>query len=376
MSKPKSFIRLSSLDVFRGIAITGMLLVNQASLADRVYPPLLHAEWNGFTPADLVFPAFLFIVGVAMAFSLAKYTTQSKSRNVYWRIGQRFGLLFFLGMLLNGFPFYDLQTIRIMGVLQRIAIAYLFAAIAVLNLPRKGQWILTVLLLIGYWIALSFIPVPGYGAGNLSPTGNFSAYIDRLIIGTQHLYRADNYNSLGDPESLFGTLPAIVNVLAGYFTGDWLRTQPVRSRTTIGLIVFGLISLICGWAWGWFFPINKKLWTSSYVLFSTGWSLLLLAICYELIEVRQYRRWSRPLEVMGLNAIFVFVASVLLIKALIKTSVTNGNSTSTAYTWIYQHIFASWAGGMNGSLLFAIVTVLFWWAILYFMYRKRWFVKI
>jgi predicted acyltransferase len=370
-------MRLTSLDVFRGIAITGMLLVNKASLADRVYPPLLHADWNGFTPADLVFPAFLFIVGVAMAFSLAKYNTRSKiDRSVYWRIGQRFGLLFCLGIILNGFPFYDLQTIRIMGVLQRIAIAYLLTAIAVLNLSRKSQWILAILLLIGYWIAISFIPIPGYGAGNLSHAGNFSAYIDRHIISQQHLYRADNFNLMGDPESLFGTLPAIVNVLAGYFTGDWLRIQPVKSRTTIGLILFGLICLICGWAWGWFFPINKKLWTSSYVLFSTGWSLLLLAACYELIEVRQYRRWSRPFEVMGLNAIFAFVASVLLIKTLVKTYIANGDNTLTTYTWIYQHIFASWAGETNGSLLFALFTVLFWWTILYFMYRKRWFVKI
>ncbi|MBD1942360.1 acyltransferase family protein [Coleofasciculus sp. FACHB-712] len=370
-------MRLTSLDVFRGIAIAGMILVNQAGVADQVYPFLEHAEWHGCTLADLVFPFFLFIVGGAMTFSLSKYAEGNRpTADVYRQILRRAAILFILGLLLNGFWNYDFSNIRIMGVLQRISLAYLLAALIVLNVPRKGQWVLAALLLIGYWIAMSLIPVPDYGAGVLTREGNFGAYIDRLIVGTAHLYKGDNFNSMGDPEGLFSTLPAVVTVLTGYFTVDWIRTQPVQSRTSIGLVLFGIACLAAGWAWGLAFPINKKLWTSSFVLFTTGWALLLLAGCYEVMEVRKFRRWGKPFEVMGLNAIFAFVASVLLIKILAKTHVGTGETAPTTYNWIYENAFVSWAGAMNASLLFAIMTLLFWWAILYAMYRQKWFLKI
>lgn len=370
-------MRLTSLDVFRGVTIAGMILVNMAGVADQVYPVLDHAHWNGCTPTDLVFPFFLFIVGVAIAFSLGKYTEGSRpSPNIYWRIGRRVCLLFALGLLLNGFFTYDFSTIRIMGVLQRISLAYLFAALIVLNIPRKGQWILAVLILIGYWLVMSYLPVPGYGAGILTREGNLGAYVDRLVVGTAHLYQPDSYNFMGDPEGLLSTLPAVVTVLSGYFTGEWIRKQPIHSRTSLGMLLVGIGCLVAGLMWGWTFPINKKLWTSSYVLFTTGWALLLLAACYELTEVRKLRRWGWPFEVMGLNAIFAFVASVLLIKILVKTHVGTGDKAPSTYTWIYEHFFASWAGALNGSLLFAIVMVLFWWMILYGMYRRSWFIKI
>src|ERR687885_13369 len=192
--------RLTSLDVFRGITISGMILVNMVGVADQVYPPLLHADWNGCTPTDLVFPFFLFIIGVAIAFSLSKYTnfpnlyiSPLSKGSLYWRIIRRSAILFALGLLLNGFWNYDWKTIRIMGVLQRISLAYLLATLIVLNLPRRGQWAIAFLLLIGYWLAMSLIPVPGYGMGNLTREGNFGAYLDRLIIGTAHLYKGDNF---------------------------------------------------------------------------------------------------------------------------------------------------------------------------------------
>ena len=376
--------RLTSLDVFRGIAITGMILVNMVGVADEVYPPLLHADWNGWTPTDLVFPFFLFIVGVAMAFSLSKYTdstvgsplTKGGWGRSYWRILRRSAILFALGLLLNGFWNYDLSSIRIMGVLQRISLAYLFAALVVLKLPRRWQWVTAFLLLIGYWLAMSFVPVPGYGVGNLTREGNLGAYIDRLIIGTAHLYKGDKFNSMGDPEGLFSTLPAAVTVLLGYFTGDWLRKQPIKSRTSLNMVMVGLSCLVVGQVWGYWFPINKKLWTSSYVVFTAGWALVLLAVCYELIEVRERRRWGKPFEIMGLNAIFAFVASVLMIKILVKTHIGTGEKAPTTYTWIYEHLFVPWVGAMNGSLLFALVTVLFWWVVLYIMYQRRWFFKV
>ena len=378
--------RLTSLDVFRGITIAGMILINMAGVTDQVYPFLLHADWHGCTPTDLVFPFFLFIVGVAMAFSISKYLNITKTPaspvykkgwgGLYSRIIRRSTLLFILGLFLNGFWNYDWNTIRIMGVLQRISLSYFFAALIVIKLPQKGQVTVAFLLLISYWIAMSFIPVPGYGVGNLTRDGNLGAYIDRLIIGTAHLYKGDKFNSLGDPEGLFSTIPAVVSVLLGYFTGEWLGKQPVKSRTTMTLLIVGLSCLVIGEVWGFGFPINKKLWTSSYVIFTTGWALLLLAACYELVEVRCFRRWGKPFEVMGLNAIFVFVASVLMIKILVKTHIGTGKNSPTIYTWIYEHFFTSWAGAMNGSLLFALVTLLFWWGVVYGMYRKRWFVKI
>ena len=369
-------MRLSSLDVFRGITIAAMMTVNMAGVAGYVYPYLAHADWHGCTPTDLVFPFFLFIVGVAMCFSLSKYPEKA-----YWRILRRAGILFCLGLILNGFwnqgvGSFDLSNIRFMGVLQRISLAYLFACLAVLNLPRQGQWILAAVLLIGYWLTMMYVPVPDYGAGVLTRTGNLGAYIDRLIISPAHLYAGDGYENLADPEGIFSTIPAIVSVLAGYFTGEWIRNQAVGKRTSLGLVLWGVGCLIIGWGWGLTFPINKKLWTSSYVIFTTGWALLLLAGCYYLIEVRHLKRWSKAFEIMGLNAIALFIASVLLIKILVRTKIGTGESAITTYNWIYQNIFASWAGNVNGSLLFALVTLLFWWVVAFLLYRQRWFIKI
>jgi predicted acyltransferase len=374
--------RLVSLDVFRGIAIASMILVNNPGSWDYIYPPMEHAEWHGCTPTDLVFPFFLFIVGVAMAFSFAKYNPENSPNSaVYWRILRRGLILFGFGLLLAIFsPLLDLilkaapinfGKLRIMGVLQRISLAYMLASFAVLNLKRRQLWLLSFILLIGYWAAMQLIPVPGFGAGNLTPEGNLGGYIDRLILGT-HLYKGGPF----DPEGLFSTLPAVVTVFFGYFTGDWLRLQAIKSRTSLNLAIFGLIGVIVGQFWGLVFPLNKQLWTSSYVVYTAGWALLLLALCYELIEVRGLKRLGFPLEVMGLNAIFLFVGSGLFARVLNKTHIGIGEKAPTTSAWIYKNLFASWAGALNGSLFFAITMVLFWWVILYAMYRRRWFLKI
>jgi predicted acyltransferase len=376
-------MRLTSLDVFRGITIAGMILVNMVGVADDKYSLLDHAPWNGCTPTDLVFPFFLFIVGVAMTFSLSKYTTDNKpTKAVYLRILRRAVILFILGLLLNGFWnkgvwTFDFSSIRLMGVLQRISLSYLFASLIVLKLPRKSQWILAGVLLIGYWLTMMYIPVPGYGAGVLTREGNFGAFIDRLIIPKAHLYKGDGFNYLGDPEGLFSTIPAIVSVLAGYFTGEWIKDKKqANSQTSMDLVLFGLCCLVIAIIWDVAFPINKKLWTSSYVVFTAGWALMLLAACYELIEVRLIKRWSKPFEIMGLNAIALFVASVLLIKITAKTQLGTGETAVSIYNWIYQNLFASWAGNFNGSFLFGVVTVLFWYGVAVLMYRNRWFIKV
>jgi predicted acyltransferase len=418
-------MRLTSLDVFRGITIAGMILVNMAGVADDVYPFLDHAKWNGCTPTDLVFPFFLFIIGVAMTFSLAKYTDNQNihklaeaaklnsseengsvavsssaqySRGVaarsqqttspsppYGRILRRTAILFGLGLLLNlfwnkGVWVFDFSSLRIMGVLQRIALGYLLASLIVLKLPRKGQWIMAGLLLVSYWLVMMYVPIPGHGIPDLTQDPkivqewNFASYVDRLLIPKEHLHAS--FKNLGDPEGLFSTIPAVVSVLAGYFAGDWIRKKPVESRTTIGLILAGVGCLIVGWLWGLNFPINKKLWTSSYVVFTTGWALGLLAICYELIEVRRIRSWAKPFEVMGLNAIAIFVASVLMIKILVKTTIGSGEKAPSTFNWIYENLFVTWAGKLNGSMFFGIATVLLWLVVAYIMYSRRWFVKV
>jgi predicted acyltransferase len=381
MPKSKSS-RLRSLDVFRGVAIAGMLLVNKAGLPEEIYPWLAHADWNGCTVADLVFPFFLFAVGAAMAFSFAKYTADHQpTQAVYGRILRRGVVLFAIGLMLNGFWSYDWSTIRWMGILQRISLAYVATALIVLKLPRKAQWGITASLLLGYWVALAVIPVPEYGAGELTRVGNFGAYFDRLVIPTAHLYAADQFENMGDPEGLFSTLPAIATVLLGYFTGVWLRTTAVlkemrTSSQSITMAIFGLSSLVVGQVWSIWFPINKKLWSSSYVLFTVGLALLLFAVCFEMIEVRGKEKWGRPLEILGLNSIFVFVASVLVIKLLAKTTIGAGEQAPSTYTWLYENIFLTGLAPATAGFLFAAVTLLFWWLVAYGLHWRRWYLTV
>lgn len=367
-------MRLTSLDVFRGLAIGSMILANNPGSWDHVYPILLHEKWHGCKPVDLIFPFFLFIVGVASAFSLSKYTEGAEiTPQVYWRIARRSAILFAFGLLLNGFPYYDLAKIRIMGVLQRISLAYLGASMAILNLTRKQLAIFSIVLLLGYWGALTLIPVPDFGAGNLTdPDGNLGAYLDRLILTTPHLLKGGKF----DPEGLFSTIPAIVTVIIGYFTGNWLKKQSISSRTSVNLVMFGLSFLVIGYVWGLLFPLNKALWTSSYVIYTAGWALLTLAGFYEAIEIRGWRKWFFPLEVMGVNAIFLFVASGFFARILLRTHIGSGDKAPTTYTWIYQNWFQPLFGDLNGSLAFAITTLLFWWIILYLMYRRNWLLKV
>jgi predicted acyltransferase len=380
-------MRLISLDVFRGMTIALMILVNMASLPGdgKKYLWLDHAPWHGFTIADLVFPFFLYIIGVAMAFSLGKYTSGSVNitKAAYWQFVRRSLILFGLGLLLNNLLwnfnltdpkiFPDLANLRIMGVLQRIGIAFFVSAIAILNLSNRRIWILSGTILIAYWILLTFFPALDNSDGAFSKAGNLAAYIDRAILTTAHLHKGSG--SLSDPEGLFSTLPAIVSVLFGFLTGDWLKRQTLASRTSLNLVMFGLAALVIGLIWNSFFPINKKLWTSSYVMFTTGWGLISLAACYELVDVRKYRKWFKPFEIMGLNAIFLYVASIVLIKLLMVNKIGSGDGAKSVYEWSSNAIFG-WAGALNGGVLFAIATVSIWMGVAYVMYRQKWFLKI
>jgi predicted acyltransferase len=363
--------RLTSLDAFRGLTIAGMILVNDPGSWEHVYPPLRHAEWHGWTPTDLVFPFFVFIVGVAISLSLSRLKEEGAGKGgLYFKIFKRSVLIFALGMLLRLIPHFDLATVRIPGVLQRIAICYLFAALLYLHSGIRGRLAVSVLLLAGYWAALKLIPVPGYGAGVLDYAGNLVGYVDlKLLVG--HLYEPTF-----DPEGILSTFPAIATALLGTLAGDWLRTKRRAGVKTAGLAAAGVALAALGLALHPYFPINKKLWTSTFVIFTAGAALLLLAVCYYLIDVRGWKRWATPFLIFGTNAIAAYVGSGLTVKLLALVKVSSGGEQIPVLAWVYQRLFVPWAGNLNGSLAYAVCYVLLWLALMAPLYLKKIFIKI
>ncbi len=349
-----------------------MILVNNPGSWSHVYSPLLHAEWHGWTPTDLIFPFFLFIVGVAMTFSLFKRLEDPKDkRKIYLKIFRRAAIIYGLGLFLSGFPYFDFSTIRVVGVLQRIAIVYLIASIIILNTGIKGQAGIAVGLLFLYWGLMKLVPVPGFGAGDLSVEGNLAAYIDNKLLHG-HMWK-----ETWDPEGLLSTIPAISTTLTGVLTGHLLRSRLDKREIAAWMFVAGWCAIIIGLFWNILFPINKSIWTSSYVAFTSGAALQFLGFCYWLIDVKGYKKWAHFAIIYGMNSIAVFVLSGLTarIMQLIKVDAANGNSISLK-SWVYQNLFASWAGPLNGSLAFAVTNILFWLAMMGILYRKNIFIKI
>jgi predicted acyltransferase len=364
--------RLTALDAFRGLTIAAMILVNNPGSWSHVYGPLRHAQWHGWTPTDLVFPFFVFIVGVSISFSLGRRVERGDNRTqLYRKVIGRSLLIFAIGLFLNGFPGFDLGTIRYLGVLQRIALVYFFASVVVLNSGAMGQAIIAAGLLLGYWALMALVPVPGYGHGDLSVDGNFAAYVDRFFL-TGHMWR-----ETWDPEGLVSTIPAIATALLGVLAGRLLRSNESRYRIAGWMFVCGWAGILGGLIWDPLFPINKQLWTSSYVLFSAGAAVSCLAVLYWLIEVQGWRRWAKPLVVMGMNPLAVFALSILFVKILVRVRVSGGaGETISLYDWIYRFLFVPWGGALNGSLGFALANVALWLAVAALLYHRRIFVKI
>ena len=377
--------RMLSVDILRGLTIAFMILVNNNGDESHAYWALKHAAWNGFTPTDLVFPTFLFVVGISTVFSTQSRLAQGATKlNIFLHTLRRAVILFALGQVVNNFPFFHLATWRVYGVLPRIAICYLIiATFYLLSTGWRNKVVVAVAALVGYWILMRYVPVPGYGVPGrdiplLDHDANLVAWLDRHIFSAPHLYERTR-----DPEGLLSTIPALATTLMGLLTGLWLRTSHTLAEKARGIASAAFLSLIAGGLWNFIFPINKKLWTSSYVLFAGGLSLLLLALCMWIVDLRRQTAkpgsstepapWLKILLVFGTNAIFAYVLSELLASVLYSIHLGSG---VTAQQAIYQAIHGVIANAPFASLVYSLLFVAVCWLPTLVLYRKKIFLKV
>jgi len=350
-----------------------MIVVNTPGDWNHVYPPLLHAEWHGWTFTDTIFPFFLFIVGVSMVFSFARRRAAGATRReLLLHSARRGAIIFGLGLALNLLSYFVFHRahLRIPGVLQRIGVVFFFAAALYLALPRKGFVVASVLLLLGYWALMTLVPVPGYGPGRLDLEGNLAAYVDRLVLG------AHTWKPGWDPEGPLSTITAVATTLLGAMAGEWLQAGSMR-RKIAGLAAGGAAAFAAGLLWGLVFPINKNLWTSSYSLAMSGLGALVLALLLLVVDVRGWRGWAAPFVWLGRNPITAFVASTLttILMLGVKLTGTEGKPHSL-YGTIYRTVFDRFEDARVGSLLFALTCLAAWVAIFGVLYRRRVFLKV
>jgi predicted acyltransferase len=364
LPKAPSTSRLVSLDAFRGATIALMVIVNTPGDGSHAYAPLNHADWHGWTITDVVFPSFLWIVGVAMTLSLAKRMAAGVPRSqLFLQVLRRAAILYALGLFLYGFPEFHLHTWRVLGVLQRIAICYAIVAAIYLTTSLRAQIAWIVGLLASYWLIMMLVPVPGYGAGNLDVERNLAHYVDRVVLGS-HNYE---HTKTWDPEGIISTLPAIATALFGVMAGHILRARRELAERTTWLFLAGNVLIALGLICNTWLPINKKLWTSSFSLFMAGLDFVILAMCVWLIDGRGYRRAARPLVIIGMNSIAVYMASEMVEEILRQVG------------WrapLYRAVFAPLASPYNASLLYAVVYMLLMYLIAYVMYRRGWFLRV
>ena len=396
--------RLLSLDVFRGMTVAGMLLVNDPGSWASIYPPLEHAEWNGWTPTDLIFPFFLFIVGITTYLSLAARRARGDNeRAIRNQIIRRGALIFLFGLLLNGFPYFAwgdvpgvadptfleriierLHTWRITGVLQQIGIAYLCAALLTLRTTLRQQIGIIAGLLFGYWFVMTVLPVPGEGTiGALlldSPPRTMAAWTDRLVFDWSR-WGMGNHLWVGgktwDPEGFLSTVPAIATAMIGNLAGRWIGQRRPLTERLAALSAAGAIGMMLGLMWHWVFPINKSLWTSSYVIFTAGLACVSLSTIMWIVDFQKSRGWTKPFVIYGVNPIIAFVGSGVMARCIYSIfKVTRDGREISLQAGIYQTLFASWLSPLNASLAFAVTFVLFWYAILYVLYKRNIILKV
>ena len=393
--------RFYSLDVFRGATVALMILVNNPGSWSHIYSPLEHAPWHGATPTDLVFPFFLFAVGNALAFVMPRL--EAAGEGVFWRkILKRTFLIFFIGLMLNWMPFVKWDNdhivfkpwqyidadgnpagVRILGVLQRIALAYFFASVIIHFFKIRGAFVAAGVILLGYW----FLCVAANPADPFSLHGWFGTAVDRSILGDAHMYHGELENGkpvVFDPEGLMSLFAAIVQVIFGYFAGDYILKKGKTHEMVNGLFVAGCVLVFAGFCWDMVFPINKKIWTSSYTIYTTGLALLTLSVLIYIIEFKNWRGWwSRFFDVFGKNPLFIFVLSGVLPRVLALIRIPNGLNPQgkpvylSPFGWFYEHICKPVPSNLNnGSLLYAICMILFMWLIVWWMDKKKIYVKV
>ena len=365
--------RLVSLDVFRGATIASMMMVNNAGNWQAVYAPLKHAEWHGWTFTDTIFPSFLWIVGVAMTLSFAKRVERGDDRmKLFLHAARRAAIIFALGLLLNLMGKFSIATLRIPGVLQRIAVCYLIAAAVYLWTRLRGQLIWTIAPLVVYWALMMLVPVPGIGAGSLEKNANLAAYIDSLFL-SGHMWSS---TKTWDPEGILSTLPAISTVMFGILAGRMLRSSRSPSEKTVWLFFSGNGLIFLGGLMDLAFPINKNLWTSSFSVFMAGISSSAFAFCYWLVDVKGWRRWAQPFAIYGMNAIAVYVLAGVFATLLGRPWLTGaGGKGLSMKGWVYQNVFAVLGSPRNASLMYALSFVLLLYLVAWVMYRRKWFVR-
>jgi predicted acyltransferase len=379
--------RFYSLDVFRGATVALMILVNNPGSWSHIFPPLEHAGWHGCTPTDLVFPFFLFAVGNAMAFVIPKL----EASNTFWqKVIRRTLLIFVIGVFLNWFPFIKYnaegdivgkpwETVRIFGVLQRIAVCYFFAAIIVHFFKMKGAFVTGAFILLLYW----FLCVAGNPADPYSLHGWFGTAIDLRILGEKHLYKGEGIPF--DPEGIMSTFAAIVQVIFGYLVGYYILAKGKTAEMLNGLFVAGAVLIFTGFVWDMVFPINKKIWTSSYTIYTTGLALVVLSVLIYLVEFKKATgAWSRFFDVFGKNALFIFAMSGILPRLLALIRIPNGLNAEgkpkflTPFAWFYENlckpIFPS--DPRIGSLVYAILFIAMMWFFAWLMDKKKIYIKV
>lgn len=364
--------RLISLDVLRGMTIAFMILVNTPGSWSYIYPPLKHAAWHGCTPTDLVFPFFLFIVGISIYLSFKKYSGIA-SRAAVIKILKRTLIIFLIGLLLNLYPYFNFENVRIMGVLQRIALAYGGGALLCLYFNRERLLMVLAAILVGYWLLLFF----GAASDPYSLTENIARRFDLFILGEQHIYKG--FGIPFDPEGLLSSIPAVGTVIIGYLIGQVMDMEPSILLKIKKLVYYGVLLVLIGIIWSFVFPLNKPLWTSSYVLYTAGLGTLFLALLIYIIDYRKWAAWSKPFVHFGSNPLFIFVFSGLYAKTiiyLITIPVEGSPEKISFYNYLFTKVFAPLFGNINGSLMFAISHIVVFWVICLVLYKNKIFIKI
>lgn len=365
---PASSGRLVSLDAFRGLTMALMVMVNNAG-SGAMYYQFRHSHWNGWTIADTIFPSFIWIVGVAITIALSKRIAAGvRNSRLIAQAARRAGILFVFGLIVYAAPAFDLSTQRILGVLQRIAICYFLAVLIYLNTRVRGLILWTIGLLAAYWILMTLVPVPGYGPGNLSVEGNFAHYIDRIVLG------AHNYHSTKtwDPEGIVSTIPAIATALLGLLAGRLLTLERSLAERCVWMFVAGSSLLFTAFVCELWMPINKSLWTSTFSLFMAGLDFIVFAGFLWLVDGRGYKRYVKPMTIMGMNAITVYMVSELFAEVL--DAIPAGGASLK--DWIYTNLFASFTTPAAAAMLYSIAFTLLMYALAYALYRKKWFLRV